>query len=1270
VREQVETTIGDWLGITHFGQQYNMHQHFDKQLSLHLNGTCEWIFDRSEYREWESGLSLDENSKFLWIHGPAGHGKSVISAHLIKHLKSMAHYGVGFFFCSSHAASAGSLSYIIRSWIYQIARSHSDALDLVQGFTQRSEVRRTAPDTEIWLVFQSLISQPFNLVFFLDGLDEYPQSNDNRVDFLHRLKQVSAKTATRFLITSREEVDIKAMLSPADQSKGQILLEYRISAKDVKNDVILYSKSIVDRKLPNKNEKLRTKLANQLADKCDGMFLWVKMQQEHLNSYKNGKQLEKIVGEMPIELNEVYEKSWETINRSRPDAREQAVAILRWASFAERPLTVSEISEALFIETDGDQVGLQLDELPDAIDEAYINDGIIGICCSLVEVRARDSEIALGSRTIHLIHPSVREFLSFVMIGNANVTFPQPFMDQLDQSSQHGLLARICLAYLNDKRIWDSADEERHFLNYAATSWHSHFKYSEKSDHQISSLVSQFFESSNESFKTWAKYYEKTQQSSGYEYQDIGTPMYYAALFSLLPTMEAIWRRDPSQLNAVGGRYGTPMQAACATGNKTAFDMLIAWGADPNVNAGQFGSALTAAASLNLKDAIVTLIDKGAQLELKDPDGRTALSTSARDGHVEVVRLLLEHGAETTIVNKYGWTPVNSAAHDGHAEVIGLLLDHGADMNTGNKEGGKTPIYTAADRGFPDVVRLLLERGADVANQNDSGWTPVFAAATNGHTEVVRLLLDRGADAATPGSDEWTPMNSAASWGYEEIIKLLLERGADPGIPNNKGWVPLATGVLNGHLEIARLFLDRGTDANIQDNEGNTSLYFAARAGHIKIVQLLLERGADPTISNNKSLTPVLVAAWNGHVETVRELLDRGANINTQDSDGDTPLGLAARDGHTEVVRLLISRGAHINMPNNDGVTPLFFAASGGFVSVVHQLLEHGAEVNISRTDRFGPLHTAAENGSIEVVRQLLDGGAKVNATGKFELTALHLAARQGHIDIASLLLQEGANINITEADNWTSLHNAARNGHVETVSLLLKEGANAYSADNDGWTPLHLATRYGHVEMVSILLKDGANANSADNAGWTPLHLATRYGHVETVSLLLKEGANADSVDNDGWTPLHQAANQGHVDIVGLLIQAGAHSMPLAKPEKMYTNDLTAPDAFFQRSALSMAARSGHKSIVKLLLQNYAETGQRVRDEDAKIVANPDEDYRSYVGCDRCGNHILDTAPYFHCMSCIDGRFDVCQACFDASILCLDSTHKLIKRVYALDGY
>jgi len=310
-RLESQNTVNDWLDVTKFDNQYNIAQYYDKQVSLRLEGTCEWFFSHPAYRAWISEEHSDKSARILWICAPAGHGKTVLCAKLVEHLKDIQLFPVAYFFVSPHAQSGGEPSLILRSWIAQIAQLDSNVLEVVR---RNSEPGQRASESAIWSLFRSVVSENSSYAFILDGFDEYSRLEDARTEFLQKLKEATKQTTSRILITSRDETDIKAELSPrVVQHAGHAMLQCRISNEDLRHDITRFSRSVVDKKLPNKDDHLKRDLAGQLAEKCEGMFLWIKLQQDQLRGGKNAKQLQNIVKNMPIGLEKTYERNWKII---------------------------------------------------------------------------------------------------------------------------------------------------------------------------------------------------------------------------------------------------------------------------------------------------------------------------------------------------------------------------------------------------------------------------------------------------------------------------------------------------------------------------------------------------------------------------------------------------------------------------------------------------------------------------------------------------------------------------------------------------------------------------------------------------------------------------------------------------------------------------------------------------------------------------------------------------------------------------------------------
>ncbi|KAK3167772.1 hypothetical protein OEA41_004218 [Lepraria neglecta] len=201
---------------------------------------------------------------------------------------------------------------------------------------------------------------------------------------------------------------------------------------------------------------------------------------------------------MPKELESVYRKGWESILNRPGNEKSRALNILRWAVFAARPLTVSEITEALIIPDYEEDKDLLLDEIPDCYNREYVSDRIVDLCASLVEIRAIPREEELESRTIHLRHFSVREFL--VTTDTCEALSDLPYVSSFDRVLQNNYLAAIYLRYLQCEPNTEAGTvllQEKAFYDYAAQFWYQHISPAGSTYSTLIKFVNEFLEPKN-----------------------------------------------------------------------------------------------------------------------------------------------------------------------------------------------------------------------------------------------------------------------------------------------------------------------------------------------------------------------------------------------------------------------------------------------------------------------------------------------------------------------------------------------------------------------------------------------------------------------------------------------------------------------------------------------------------------------------------------------------------------------------------------------------
>ncbi|KAM4530219.1 caskin-2 isoform 11-T11 [Odontesthes bonariensis] len=240
-----------------------------------------------------------------------------------------------------------------------------------------------------------------------------------------------------------------------------------------------------------------------------------------------------------------------------------------------------------------------------------------------------------------------------------------------------------------------------------------------------------------------------------------------------------------------------------------------------------------------------------------------------------------------------------------------------------------------------------------------------------------------------------------------------------------------------------------------------------------------------------------------------------------------------------------------------------------------------GKEQELLQAVKSGDLPAAQKLLSkLKTSRNKLLGSTKrlnVNYQDSDGFSALHHAALTGTAELLAALLEAQASVDIKDSNGMRPLHYAAWQGKSESVLMLLRSGAAVNGASLDGHIPLHLAAQYGHFEVSEMLLQHQSNPCLVNKAKKTPLDLACEFGRAKVAQLLLSsnmvvallEGERKEQTDSSYTTPLHLAARNGHKDVIRLLLKAG---IDINKTTKSGT-------------ALHEASLYGKTEVVRLLL-------------------------------------------------------------------------------------
>jgi hypothetical protein len=175
------------------------------------------------------------------------------------------------------------------------------------------------------------------------------------------------------------------------------------------------------------------------------------------------------------------------------------------------------------------------------------------------------------------------------------------------------------------------------------------------------------------------------------------------------------WIKQGGSPHAPDDKGVTPLIAAAYGNHVEAARVLIAAGADVNVQDRTKQSAFLIATSEGFHELLLLTLEAGADVHRTDSYNGTGLIRAAHHGHVEVIQELLTTDIPIDHVNRLGWTALLEAIilGDGgqrHTRTVELLVQAGADVNL--PDGGRvTPLTHARRKNFTRIAEILEAAG-------------------------------------------------------------------------------------------------------------------------------------------------------------------------------------------------------------------------------------------------------------------------------------------------------------------------------------------------------------------------------------------------------------------------------------------------------------------------------------------------------------------------------------------------------------------------------
>ncbi|KAI1861138.1 hypothetical protein JX265_009757 [Neoarthrinium moseri] len=443
------------------------------QDTARLAGSCEWLLRKDYFSSWRQGI----DTRFLWLRGRPGTGKSVLTGHVVNTLRSLG-FDCCFFFFSESDHSKSTVNSFLRSMAWQLAMLNEDILEKVGDLSSDwSEMPIDKIDHNlVWRrlygsgLLKVKLSRP--LYWVIDAMDECKASAD-LMGFLARAQQ---HWPLSIFVTSRDPPE--SHVSSATAAFSDLRTEV-ISDEDSNQDISLFLQTNLHLLPWARSETWSTpeEFVDHITKTAKGCFLWAYLVFTELRQVHTSAEIRKVLETNPSDIDSLYAKILTDMSNAR-FGKPLAKALLTWATYSFRPLSIHEA-----------RVCIEMD-IHDTIDDVERS---ISTCCGNLVYVDRHNKM-------QLIHLTAREFLTRKDLTSDLV---------MDRKSAHRRMVMVCLRYLmgEDQKQGSSRPRSpQHGLvsetqnsgvlqEYASTSVFQHLHQVDSTDEAVLVAVSKFLQS-------------------------------------------------------------------------------------------------------------------------------------------------------------------------------------------------------------------------------------------------------------------------------------------------------------------------------------------------------------------------------------------------------------------------------------------------------------------------------------------------------------------------------------------------------------------------------------------------------------------------------------------------------------------------------------------------------------------------------------------------------------------------------------------------------
>ncbi|KAL9105147.1 MAG: hypothetical protein Q9187_008807 [Circinaria calcarea] len=365
-KEQELQQVAKWLSPLDF--KINQSYYVQKR----QQGTGEWLLKSAEFETWMQG-----NRETMWCPGIPS---ATITDHLEKLYDLDDSIAVLCIYCNHKEHLQHTSLNLIGALLKQLIQNRLIVSNTLSNLYRKHTFHNTHPNLdELIKTTKSEFTSYTKVFVIVDALDECSEKDGTRENLLHNLRALGI---TNLLVTSRYVAWIGRMFDTTST---------RLDIEAHKEDVQKYVEGRIFRENRlirhiKTDPSLQDLLIGKIVDSTNGMFLIAQLHMDSVASKSNRKAIRNSLETLPMGLDETYQEAMKRIYDQSRDDRELANEVLSWITFALRPLSMSELQNALAIEPEKSE--LDTDAVPD-------EEILLSVCAGLVVVDQESGVVRL-----------------------------------------------------------------------------------------------------------------------------------------------------------------------------------------------------------------------------------------------------------------------------------------------------------------------------------------------------------------------------------------------------------------------------------------------------------------------------------------------------------------------------------------------------------------------------------------------------------------------------------------------------------------------------------------------------------------------------------------------------------------------------------------------------------------------------------------------------------------------------------------------------------